>query len=186
VFGAVQSAALESVVAERGATTATDPGTGLDGPAELHEWLRMLFIDQRRSGQPFSVLHLELEGADRITSGYGEEARERIVGAVAALVRGQLREGMRPFRLGEGRLAVVAPGAEPAGVTDLAERLADLVERSQSEGAPRIALTVGVASSPVHASGAERLLEAAEEAAWAARASGRHVAIARASSVQDP
>ena len=186
VFGAVQSAALESVVAERSATTATDPGTGLDGPAELHEWLRMLFIDQRRSGQPFSVLHLELEGADRIATGYGDDARERIVGAVAALVRGQLREGMRPFRLGEGRLAVVAPGAEPAGVTDLAERLADLVERSQSEGAPRIALTVGVAASPVHASGAERLLEAAEEAAWAARASGRPVAIARASSVQDP
>ena len=185
VFGAVQSAAIESLVADRAAGAAPDPRTGLPGAAELHEWLRILLMDQRRTGRHFAICHVELEGIERITSGYGEEARERIVGAVASLLEGQLEADERAFRLGEGQLVVVAPDDEPARLIELGGRLCELVERSLSPGGPQIGTSVGVAAVPVHATAPDRLLEAAEEAAWAARASGQPVALARADSVQD-
>lgn len=185
VFGAVQSAAIESLVQERGVRAAPDPQTGLPGPAELHEWMRMLLLDQRRSGRPFAIAHIELEGVERITSGYGAEARERIVGALAGMVEGQLEPHDRAFRRGEGQLVVVAPDGEPERLLEFGSRLADLVERSQTEGGTHIAVAIGVSGSPMHGASGERLLEAAEEAAWAARASGQTVALARAGSVQD-
>lgn len=186
VFGAVQSAALESVMAERSATPAADPHTGLPGAAELHEWLRMLLLDQRRGVRPFAVAHVELEGVERIASEYGAEARERIVAALAALLGGQLGDAERAFRLRESGMVVVAPGDDSARMLALGERLAELVDSSQSAGAPRIAATVGVSVSPGHGDTPDRLLEAAEEAAWAARAAGVPAALARASSLQDP
>ena len=185
VFGAVQSAAMESLVTEHAAGAAQDARTGLPGIAELHEWLRVLLMDQRRTGRPFAICHVELEGVERITSGYGEEARERIVGAVASLLQGQLAGQERAFRLGEGQLIVVAPDDEAARMIELGGRLADLVDRALSPGGPQIGTSAGVASAPDHAVTPDRLLEAAEEAAWAARASGQPVALARADSVQD-
>ena len=186
VFGAVQSAALAALVDERGVATAPDPRTGLPGPAELHEWLRMLALDLRRGERSLALAHVELDGVDRITSGYGADSRERIVAAVVALLKGQLGPGQHAFRRGEGQLVVVAPDAEPARLVELGARLSDLVESAQSDGGPRVGVTVGVAVGPDHGEPGEALLAAAEEAAWAARASGQPVALARASSVQDP
>ena len=186
VFGAVQSAAMESLVHEHGAGAAADPETGLPGPAELYEWLRLLLLDQRSTGRSFAVAHVELEGVERITSGYGAEAAERIVRAVAALVVGQLTRGERAFRTGEAQLVVVAPDNEAEALAELGGRLAELVERSQSTGAPHIAVNVGVAAGPVNGTSSDELLTAAEEAAWGARASGEPVALARTGSVQDP
>jgi GGDEF domain-containing protein len=185
VFGAVQSAAVESLVRERGAGAAPDPRTGLAGAAELHEWLRILLMEHRRTGRPFALGHVELEGVERITSGYGEDARERIVKAVAALAEGQLAGQERAFRLGEGQLVVVAPDDEPARLLEFGGRLAELVERSQSPGGPRIGTAVGVAAVPGHEASPDGLLASAEEAAWAARASGQPVALARSDSLQD-
>lgn len=185
VFGAVQSAALASLVDERAVSTAPDPQTGLPGPAELHEWLRMLALDLRRGERTVALAHVELDGVDRITSGYGAEARERIVAAVARLLTGQLGPGEHAFRRGVGQLVVIAPDDEPSRLLELGGRLGELVQQAQSAGGPRIGVTVGVAAGPEHGEPGEELLAAAEEAAWAARASGQPVALARASSVQD-
>lgn len=187
VFGAVQSAALESLVETRTAKATPDPATGLPGVADLHEWLRALSFEQRRTGAPYAVAHVELEGVERLTSGYGAEARERIVSATAALIAGQLGESERAFRLREGALLLVAPGDDGSALLARGERIAELVERSQGEGGgARIAVAVGVAATGSGEGVApDRLLASAEEAAWAARASGMPAAIAPATSVQD-
>lgn len=185
VFGAVQSAALESLVSERAAGAAPDPLTGLPGAAELHELLRMLLIEHRRTGAPFALGHVEVEGIERIASAYGEPAADRIVTAVARLLEGQLQQGERAFRNGPGQLIVVAAGEEAPALLALGARLGELVDEAQMEGGPRVAVAAGVAACPAHGDSAARLLEAAEEAAWAARAAGEPVALARAGSLQD-
>ena len=185
VFGAVQSAALESLARERSGDAARDPDTGLPGPAELNEWLRILLAEHRRMGAPFALAHVEIEGVERITAGYGEGASWRMVAAVAAVVSGQLAGQERAFRTGAGQLVVVAAGAEARDLIELAARIGDVVERSQAERGPRVSITVGLASCPAHAVDAEELLDAAEEAAWAARAAGESLGLAREGSLQD-
>jgi diguanylate cyclase (GGDEF)-like protein len=179
VFGAVQSAAMESLVRERSGDAARDPDTGLPGPAELHEWVRILLADYRRTNRPFGLAHLELEGIERISSGYGDDAAWRIVAAVAAAVSGQLAGRERAFRIDEGQLVVLAPEREARELLELGVRLADVVAGSQVERGPRVGVNVGVASCPLHGESGPELLDAAEEAAWAARASGEVVALAR-------
>ena len=114
MFGAVQSAALESLVRDRSGQAAKDPETGLPGPAELAEWLRILLSEHRRTGAPVSIVHLEIEGVERIAAGYGADAAWRMVAAVAAIVSGQLAGQERAFRIGDGQLVVLAPAASRA------------------------------------------------------------------------
>ena len=185
VFGAVQSAAMEALVRERPASAPLDADTGLPGPAELHEWLRSQISDHRRTGAPFGLAHLEVEGIERIASGYGKDAAWRMMAAVAAVVGGQLAEQETAFRIGDGRLAVLAPGCEARHLVELGVRIAGVVESSQTDSGPRVSVNVGLASCPLHGQEAQALLDAAEEAAWAARAQGDAVALAREASLQD-
>jgi diguanylate cyclase (GGDEF)-like protein len=185
VFGAVQSAAMESLVRERSGDPARDPQTGLPGPAELHEWLRVLLGEHRQTRRPFSVAHVEIDGVERIATGYGQSSAEQMVAAVSAVVSGQLTGRERAFRTGAGQLAVLAPGHEARELIELAVRLAGVVEDSQADRGPRVTINVGIAACPVHGSGPEELLDAAEEAAWAARAAGEVVTIGREASLQD-
>jgi diguanylate cyclase (GGDEF)-like protein len=185
VFGAVQSAALESLVRDRSGDAARDPETGLPGPAELNEWLRILIGESRRTAAPFGIAHLEIEGVERIAAGYGEDAAWRMVAAVAAVVSGQLANRERAFRVGQGQLVVLAPDVEARDLVELAVRLAELIDGSQAPHGPRVAVNIGLASYPAHGAGADELLEAAEEAAWAARATGEIAALAREDSLQD-
>jgi len=186
VFGAVQSVALESLVRERSGEAARDPETGLPGPAELNQWLRILLTENDRSGAPFSVVHFELEGVERISAGYGENASWRMMAAVAAVVSGQLAGEERAFRMGEGQLVVLAAGRQARDLIELGVRIADVVEGSQSDSGPRVSVTAGIAECPTHGTAAEDLLGAAEEAAWAARAGGEVAALAPEASLQDP
>jgi GGDEF domain-containing protein len=185
VFGAVQSAALESLVRERSGEPPRDPSTGLPGPAELNEWLRILLTEHKRTAAPFSIAHLELEGVDRVSAGYGADAAWRMVAAVSAVIGGQLTADERAFRLAESQLAVLAAGREARDLVELAVRLAELVDGSQAASGPQLAINVGIASFPEHGGSGEELLDAAEEAAWAARARGEVVAIAGEPSLSD-
>jgi diguanylate cyclase (GGDEF)-like protein len=186
VFGAVQSAALESLVRERAGEARRDPGTGLPGPAELNEWMRILIAEHRRTQAPFSLAHLELEGVERITAGYGEDAAWRMVAAVAALVSGQLAGRERAFRVGESQLVVLAEGRDARELVELGVRLSEIIEGSQASLGPRVGINVGIAAYPHHGEGAEELLDAAEQAAWSARAVGEIVSIAPEAALQDP
>ena len=106
-----QSVALESLVRERSGEAARDPETGLAGPAELNQWLRILLTEHASSGAPFSVVHFEVEGVERISAGYGENASWRMMAAVAAVVSGQLAGRSAP----SGRARASSWCSRPAG-----------------------------------------------------------------------
>lgn len=186
VFGAVQSAAIEALVEERTGGARVDESTGMPGAAHLDEWLRILLGEHRHHDRRFSIAHVKLEGVDRITEAYGGAAAHSMVAAVAEVVAREAGDANQAFRLDHDEIVVLAPDRATSEVADLGQRLAAVVERSQSETGPRVAITIGVASCPEHGDGAEELLAAAEEAAWGALAEGRAVGLAREGSLQDP
>jgi GGDEF domain-containing protein len=186
VFGAVQAAAMESLVSARDTPRSSpvvkDPH---HEPAESEApdaWLASLIDEERRTGAPFALAHFEVEGVERISKGYGAEAADRMVDAVAGILEGQLSGRELAFRTGFGQLLAVLPGSEAAGAVNLATAVSDVVERSQAGRGPRVEVAVGLASCPLHATTADALREAAEVAAWDARAGGRGIAIATAPS----
>jgi diguanylate cyclase (GGDEF)-like protein len=177
IFGDISSQVTERLVRERSGGAAIDQLTGLPGSADLYEWLRILLAEQRRYGHPFSLLTIDIEGLGRINQAYGHDAGDQMLRAVAGIVKSQVRAVDRAFRPGDGQLCVLAPHQRADQLRPMAQRLCDVVDRSQASGGPRVAIAAGIACCPDHADGAEALIEAAEEAAWAAKAEGRGVAL---------
>lgn len=185
VFGAVQSAVLESVVATRTAGAKPDPQTGLPGMADLHEWLRILIDRHGQSGAPLAIAHLEIEGIDRIASGYGREAADGMMSAVAGIVSGRLASADRVFRISDDGFVILAPGSDAEGLSATISAIAEMVDRSQGDRGPRVSVAAGIAPLPGPETTPGDLLSAGEEAAWTARAEGRIWAVAAQGTLQD-
>jgi|1186.fasta_scaffold00836_5 diguanylate cyclase (GGDEF)-like protein len=178
VFGAIQGAVVEDLVRERSGHAARDDATGLPGPAELHEWIRVLTSGEQRIGDGFTLMVFEVGGLRTIADAYGETASERMLAAVVDVVVGEIRPVDRTFRLDTDQLACLLPQQGPLPTLALAERLATLIDSSQADGGPRVAISIGIASCPEHANKPDTLLAAAEQAAYAAQAAGEPIAIA--------
>jgi diguanylate cyclase (GGDEF)-like protein len=177
IFGGIQAAVNEGLVGDRSGGAPVDALTGLEGEVHMHEWLRILLAEHRRYGYPFSVLLVDIEGLGRINDAHGREAGDRMLAAVATIIRRQVRMVDRPFRLGDDEFAVLSPHQTANAIVPLAERLCEVVDRAQGPESPRIAIAAGIATCPDHGDDANTLLAAAEEATWAAKAAGRGVAV---------
>lgn len=180
VFGEIQGAVTRSLTQERPAAAdalaAADELTGLPGPAQLDEWLRILLAERKRYGHEFALALIDIDGLERINKAYGRSAGDRIVAAVAGVVAGQVRSTDHTFRLHEDEFAIIAPHTEVSGLVPMAERIAGLIERSQIEDGPRIAVVAGVVGAAADGETPEELLEAAVAATYAAKAAATAVA----------
>ena len=186
VFGAVQAAAMESLVDREHPPARPEPAAALSESEPPDALLASLIAEQQRSGAPFAIAHFEVEGVERISKSYGAEASSRMVEAVAGILDGQLSGRERAFRTGFGQLLAVMPGVEAVGAVNLATAVADVVESSQAGRGPHVEVAVGLASCPLHGTTPAALREAAEVAAWEARAGGRGISIASVPALQDP
>ncbi len=175
LFGSIQGEIARELVAGRSAAAA-DRVTGLAGPAQLDEWLRILLAEQRRYGHGFSLALVDVDGLGRINEAYGREAGDRMLAAVAGILRRQLRDVDQAFRLEEDEFAIVAPHTDPDTLAAMATRIASVISGAQSASGPRIAIAAGVVDCPADGLNAERLLESATEATYAAKAAGAPVA----------
>ena len=178
----------EVTSADRGAAVngdaPVDEVTGLPGPEGLDRCLGGLLAEQRRYGQPFSLALVDVDGLARVNEAHGRKAGDRMLAAVAAILRRQLREVDFLFRTEDDEFAIVAPHTGPARLVPMAQRVAKLIADSQDPDGPRLAVAAGVVGCPADGVGADRLLESATEAIYAAKASG--VAVARTPSGSSP
>ncbi len=134
--------------------------------------------DRQPTGRPVSVLMLDLDHFKRINDTYGHAAGDRALHAFAAAVRASLRETDILGRLGGEEFAAVLPDADERQASVLAERLRRNIEaiRLPLEGGPlQFTVSIGVATHPPAASlPLARLLVAADEALYRAKAGGRN------------
>lgn len=180
VFGAIQAEVGRALLAERATPAGRDELTGLPGAAQLDDWIRALLAEQRRYRHPFALALIDIEGLDQVNDAYGREAGDGMLATVAGVISRQVRVADRAFRIEQDELCVVAPHQEPEGLLPMAERLTGLLASSQLPEGPRLAITVGVVGCPRDGDSPEGLLDAAQEATYAAKAAGRDVATASA------
>ena len=150
--------------------------TKFPGPAQLAGWLGALLAEQRRYGHPFALALIDVDGLGRINAAYGRDAGDRMLVAVAAILRRQLRDVDQAFRLEEDEFAVVAPHTDATRLVAMAKRVAGVISGSQEVDGPRIAIASGIVDCPDDGLSAERLLESAAEATYAAKAAAAPVA----------
>nr|BFE63503.1 hypothetical protein GCM10020063_080290 [Dactylosporangium thailandense] len=161
----------------------TDPLTGLSNYRYLRESLRREVERASRFGRDLAVLALDLDHFKEVNDGYGHAAGDAVLAEFARRLRAEIREVDFAFRQGGEEFVVLLPETDAAGAATLAERLGAAVRRSpvlvvSASGAPaprRIPVTVsiGIAVFPHHGATGAAVLEAADDALYAAKAGGR-------------
>jgi diguanylate cyclase (GGDEF)-like protein len=157
----------------------TDELTGLSNRRRFQEALAAEVERSKRFDQPVGLVMLDLDDFKAINDTYGHPQGDVVLREVAKILRETSREIDEPARYGGEELAVVLPGTDLAGAYNLAERVRVGIERLEipllnGEGTIRVTASCGVATLPALAYDQRSLVEAADEALYRAKRTGKN------------
>ncbi|MFC4148518.1 diguanylate cyclase [Micromonospora mangrovi] len=159
----------------------TDPLTGLWNYRYLRESIRREVERANRFGRMLSVLALDLDRFKDVNDTWGHAAGDAVLVEFARRVRGEIREVDLAFRHGGEEFVVLLPETDARGATIVADRLGAVVRDSPvpvdghgGEPVPvAVTVSIGIAVYPDHAASGQQVLDAADDALYAAKAAGR-------------
>ncbi|MEH1100398.1 GGDEF domain-containing protein [Micromonospora sp. CPCC 205561] len=159
----------------------TDPLTGLWNYRYLRESIRREVERASRFGRMLSVLALDLDRFKDVNDTHGHAAGDAVLAEFARRVRGEIREVDLAFRQGGEEFVLLLPETDARGAAIVAERLGaavrehPIVADGHGGTAVSIAVTVsiGIAVHPDHGTTGRQVLDAADDALYAAKAGGR-------------
>ena len=128
-----------------------------------------------RFGRPLALLMIDLDHFKRVNDEYGHPRGDAVLIELAARVRSCVRDVDTVARYGGEELVLVLPETDEGGAVMLAERICEAVRTAPFGEGPPVPLTVsvGVAVFPQHGTAASLLVVRADQALYAAKASGR-------------
>jgi diguanylate cyclase (GGDEF)-like protein len=129
------------------------------------------------NGSPVSLLLMDIDGLKRINDERGHADGDRLIRRVAASIAATLRDSDLGARWGGDEFAIVMPNATAGAAQHLAERLmGDLHAQQAGDTAAPVTISIGIATfDPANGPlSVEHLARAADEALYAAKASGRN------------
>jgi diguanylate cyclase (GGDEF)-like protein len=154
-----------------------DPLTGLFNRRFLDAGLEHEIMRSRRSGNPVSLLMLDIDHFKNFNDEYGHEAGDAVLRAIGQLLQTQVRGGDVACRFGGEEFVILMPDAplQSAKVRgrQILEAIRGLEIPHQGHLLLPVTASLGVAEFPSHAINAERLLEAADSALYTAKRMGR-------------
>jgi diguanylate cyclase (GGDEF)-like protein len=145
----------------------TDPLTGLANYRRLLDVLRGEIARSNRTGRPFTVLFLDMNGLKRINDKYGHLAGSRALCRLAETLRQSCRTIDTPTRFGGDEFAIVLPETPEVGGYIVLRRISERLAASDDQ--PAIAVSGGVAVFPRDGSSPTQLLRAADKVLYESR-----------------
>lgn len=155
----------------------TDPLTGLRSRRGLHEDLAGELERARLGDRKVSLILADLDHFKRVNEQVGQEAGDRILRRVAALIQQLKRSLDVPARTGGEEFALLLPEMDKDGAYMVAERLLRRVRETFSDERAPLTISIGVVGYPEDATAADELLGLADEALHAAKTLGRDRAV---------
>ena len=142
----------------------TDPLTGLANYRRLIDAVELEIKRYGRTGRPFALLLLDLDGLKKINDTYGHVVGSRALCRLADVLRANCRQLDIPARYGGDEFAVVLPETNSEQAQQIATRVR---ERIASDGqSPAISAAVGTAVFPDDGESIDKLLSAADRALY--------------------
>jgi two-component system, cell cycle response regulator len=160
----------------------TDPLTGLWNYRHLTDSLRREVERASRFGHTLAVLALDLDRFKEVNDVYGHPAGDAVLAEFAHRIRSEIREVDYAFRQGGEEFVVLLPETDARGGVTVAQRLGAAVRDRPIVITPRgatgevpvaVTVSIGVAVYPDHGLTPNAVLDAADDALYAAKAAGR-------------
>jgi diguanylate cyclase (GGDEF)-like protein len=153
-----------------------DALTGLPNRLLLTDRIRMVIAQARRSGQPFAVASVGLDGFKKVNDGLGHLVGDTLLQVAAERLRKALRDSDTLARVGGDEFVAVLPGtATEAQIKLVTGRLIAILQAPFEIDSHTIYIgaSVGVSIYPQHAEDDVRLLALADAALSRAKETGK-------------
>jgi len=174
---AVKNHQLQALVRQLEATARTDDLTGLCNRRSLTELLERAWRQAVRNNRPLAFMMIDLDDFKMVNDGHGHQCGDEILREAGRIIRANCRQVDMPARYGGDEFCVLMPESESHETGQVARRILCEWARANAArlpGEPRITMSIGVAqidaSRPVNS---EELIRHADEALYAAKASGK-------------
>jgi diguanylate cyclase (GGDEF)-like protein len=136
-----------------------------------------------RFDRPLSVLAIDLDHFKDVNDNHGHPAGDAVLSEVAHRLQNEVREVDLVFRQGGEEFVVLLPETDLEGAERAAERICRALRDTPvrlsaddpelGELVTSITASIGVAVYPLHGATGPEVLEAADDALYAAKAAGR-------------
>ncbi len=158
-------------------TSITDELTQLNNVRYFHSRLSTYFSQAGRESKTFAVLLCDVDHFKKVNDTYGHPVGDQVLQTVAKNLKAQLRTSDLIARYGGEEMAVVLFDTDEKGAQVAAEKLRVAVQNgsvSHSSGPLKVTISIGLAVYPRHAMTKEKIIEAADQALYKAKAAGRN------------
>jgi diguanylate cyclase (GGDEF)-like protein/putative nucleotidyltransferase with HDIG domain len=147
----------------------TDGLTGLKTHRYFMEALDGECRRSARTGCPFSVIMMDLDGFKRVNDQGGHLEGDRVLAAVATLLDARSRQSNVVARYGGDEFALLMPDTTTEQAEVLAERLRTALEADYFLHAHGVTASIGIATFPDHGSTPEEILRFADAGMYLAK-----------------
>ena len=142
----------------------TDPLTGLSNYRTLINVMESEIQRSRRTGRPFAILLLDLDGLKAINDQHGHLVGSRAICRLANVLRVHSRAMDTAARYGGDEFAVVLPEAGEEAATSVSRRICERLARDGEF--PQVTVSVGAAVFPRDGETIDALFNAADRALY--------------------
>jgi len=175
VLVAIARERLVTLVTELSDAARRDPVTGLLNRRGFEELFDVELERSRRSERGLSVIVGDLDDFKSINDSFGHAAGDEALRCVGATLTQAKRSWDAGARVGGEEFAILAPDTDEHGAYILAERLRAAVQNAfEQHGPAPLTISFGIVSYPVHGQTPEALLQAGDQALYAAKQLGRN------------
>jgi diguanylate cyclase (GGDEF)-like protein len=151
-----------------------DPLTGLRNRRAFHEHGELLAAAAARAGQPLTLAFLDLDNFKHVNDSAGHLEGDRVLRAVADVLRERLRGSDLAARLGGDEFALLLPNTGAPGAQTLLERVrAGVGERMHAERWP-VTVSVGAIVYACAPATLEEGLKRADRLMYTAKGQGKN------------
>jgi two-component system, cell cycle response regulator len=157
----------------------TDSLTGLSNRASFGDFLAEQFAESRKSGQPLTLLMIDVDKFKNINDQHGHQAGDAVLSHLGKLVQTAMRKQDMAARYGGEELVLVLPGTPRPVGTAIAETIRRAVAAQpvkHEENKIPVTISIGVATLEPNSPLTEpaHLIKAADMATYAAKHAGRN------------
>ena len=182
VSSSIENIALHELVSQQ---AVTDELTGLSNNRRFRELISKEAVRAERFGHELSLIMLDIDDFKQINDTYGHLQGDEVLRMVGRVLHLESRGVDEPSRYGGEEFAVALPETGVDGALELAERIrvrieSEHVSRGEGPGAVTVTASIGTASMPGSAAGAEALIAAADAALYEAKRAGKNRVVAGA------
>ncbi|MCC5015422.1 MULTISPECIES: diguanylate cyclase [unclassified Legionella] len=157
-----------------------DPLTGLLNRRFLDEFMIKQIGQAKRTKTTLVFIMVDIDNFKAINDSFGHEIGDYVLSRLGNLLPSLVREGDLACRYGGEEFLIVIPNCDPKNAKLFAEKIRNKVSRMRiviEERVSNIAISLGVAIYPSDGSSLKELVDAADQALYAAKRQGKNKTI---------